>query len=149
MSRSHNPGLLKAYPRKFARPCRHTIAWKCTIDVIPETGLNYNTGRQRHQSKPQTCHGVCPCPLATDVQIFFPDDKNSVGYYNFTVGENRNPAEPLNAIPSMRTTGTEADVFVNTGVHFLKDFEVMFDAVDGYYGIRYVGAKNSGYAATL
>lgn len=117
------------------------------VDVIPETGLNYKIANVTNPSRKDTT--VTALSSGTDVQIFFPDDKNTVGYYNFTVGENRNPAEPVYAIPSKKSTGTEADVFVNTGVHFLRDFEVLFDAVDGYYGIRYVGAKDSGYAATV
>ena len=117
------------------------------IDVIPETGLNYTTANVTNPSRKDTM--VKALSHGTDVQIFFPDDKNPVGYYNFTVGENKNPAEPLNAIPIMKTTGTESDVFVNTGVHFLRDFEIMFDAADGYYGLRYIGGKNSGYAATV
>lgn len=56
--------------------------------------------------------------------------------YSFTVG---NPADTLQ--PSLViVTGPGSPAFVNTGRHFLRGFEMLFDADGGWVGFRPVGA---------
>jgi len=83
-------------------------------------------------------HGASVGALAdgSQVTVRFPGAASPVAHYTFRVGDTGNPMQPTIAIPSIvDTTAT----FVNTGRHFLRDFDVLFDAQGGWFGLRWTG----------
>ncbi|EPX58030.1 hypothetical protein D187_004319 [Cystobacter fuscus DSM 2262] len=64
-----------------------------------------------------------------------------IASYTFTVGNTPppNPLQPAQVITS--TKGKSA--FVNTGRHFLRGFDVLYDADGGFFGLKWTGAADS------
>jgi hypothetical protein len=73
------------------------------------------------------------------VTVRFPGNDNPIAFYTFTVGDQSNPMGPAQVITS--TNGTTA--FVNTGRHFLRHFNVLYDAEAGLLGLKWTGPANS------
>jgi hypothetical protein len=69
----------------------------------------------------------------TVVEVRFPGSENPTQSYQFKVGEQCNPAAPTLAIPS---GGKNPVVFVNTGRHFLRSFQFLYDADTGQVGLK-------------
>ncbi|HET7230811.1 MAG TPA: hypothetical protein VFJ16_12455 [Longimicrobium sp.] len=76
------------------------------------------------------------------VVVRFPGEP-MVAFYTFVVGDTANPMAPVVAIPSI--VDTASVTFVNTGRHFLRNFDVLFDAVEGWFGLRWTGPVPSPY----
>ncbi|WP_052518942.1 hypothetical protein [Archangium violaceum] len=77
----------------------------------------------------------------SQVTVRFPDNEAPVASYTFTVGDTAqaNPLAPAQVI----TTANGKTVFVNTGRHFLRGFNVLFDAEGGLFGLKKTGSANS------
>jgi hypothetical protein len=73
------------------------------------------------------------------VTVRFPGQDDPIAFYTFTVGDGTNPMQPAQVITSQK--GTVA--FVNTGLHFLRNFNVLYDADGGLFGLKWTGPANS------
>ncbi|GLS20737.1 hypothetical protein GCM10007874_37540 [Labrys miyagiensis] len=69
-----------------------------------------------------------------EVTVSFPDGASPIAQYAFTVGDTGDKAAP--SVVLVNRPGTPA--FVNTGRHFLRDYDVAFDADGGWFGFRKV-----------
>ncbi|MDA8523498.1 hypothetical protein [Acidovorax sp. NCPPB 4044] len=65
----------------------------------------------------------------TRVQVMFPGAQSPVAEYDFRVGDAAAPQSVL-----VNSPGRPA--FVNTGRHMLRQFDVLYDAEGGWYGLR-------------
>jgi hypothetical protein len=83
----------------------------------------------------------------SQVTVRFPDNNAPVAFYTFTVGDTTqaNPMAPAQVITS--TNGKTA--FVNTGRHFLRDFNVLYDAEGGLFGLKWTGPANSTFGGLM
>ena len=78
------------------------------------------------------------------VTVRVPATGDIAGSYTFTVGEAGNPAAPCH----VSLTRPKPAAFVNTGEHFFRAFDVLFDADGGWFGLRAAGrAGTSGGGA--
>jgi len=66
---------------------------------------------------------------STEVKVSFPDDAAPVAEYRFQVGSPQAPTAVIVTRPSDQA-------FVNTGRHMLRQFDVLFDADGGWFGLR-------------
>jgi hypothetical protein len=87
---------------------------------------------------PSTGNLVPGLPNGARVRVSFPNAASPMAFYTFVVG-GANPMQPTVALVNPAAT----PAFVNTGRHFLRDFDVLFDAVGGLYGLRWTGPANS------
>ncbi|WP_413989869.1 hypothetical protein ACMDCR_28705 [Labrys okinawensis] len=69
-----------------------------------------------------------------EMTVSFPDEATPVAQYAFTAGDVADKAAP--SVVLVNRPGTPA--FVNTGRHFLRDYDVAFDADGGWFGFRKV-----------
>lgn len=74
----------------------------------------------------------------TRVTVRFPDAANPVAWYGFTVSGTGNPLAP-----AMPIVAHDSATFVNTGLHFYRGFQVLYDADGGWLGLRWIGPANS------
>ncbi|MET0402524.1 MAG: hypothetical protein ABW123_08975 [Cystobacter sp.] len=81
--------------------------------------------------------------LDNGVQVIvnFPDDKASAGSYKFTV-QDPPPTDSM-APAQVITTANGKTVFVNTGRHFLRGYDVLFDAEGGLFGLKKIKSPSS------
>lgn len=87
---------------------------------------------------PSDCESVAALAPGAQVTVRFPSDTGQVAFYSFTVGDSANRLQPSLAMPAR-----DAKVFVNTGRHFYRAFNVLYDAVGGYFGLRWIGSNAS------
>jgi hypothetical protein len=74
-------------------------------------------------------------PAGTRIEIYLPDKRTpQPASYAFTVGENRNPLQPVKV-----EIVQDAGVFVNTGRLFFEGFDYLYDAAGGYVGYGWNG----------
>ncbi len=77
-------------------------------------------------------------PAGTRIEIYLPDKRTlQPASYAFTVGENRNPLQPVKV-----EIVQDAGVFVNTGRLFFEGFDYLYDAAGGYVGYGWNGRLN-------
>jgi hypothetical protein len=89
------------------------------------------------------------------VAVRFPDDQNTIAFYSFIVGDEANPMLPdLVILPrpqpcTLPLPPSNAATFVNTGRHFLRRFDVLFDAEGGKFGLRWTGPAGAPEGGTV
>lgn len=71
----------------------------------------------------------------TRVTVRIPGQQAQIGSYSFAAGDTTSRVAPALA---MRTA--DAAVFVNTGRHFYRAFDVLYDADGGFFGLRRITA---------
>ncbi|WP_224240417.1 hypothetical protein [Hyalangium gracile] len=77
----------------------------------------------------------------SQVTVRFPGNDHPMAFYTFKVGDKGSDMQPAQVI----TTKNGKNAFVNTGRHFLRNFNVLYDAEGGLFGLRWVGPANSPY----
>jgi hypothetical protein len=70
-------------------------------------------------------------PEGTEINVSLLSGRLS---YSFKVGDTANPATPRKVTWVMRTTGA----LINTGLHALSLYDYLYDADEGYFGLRQV-----------
>ncbi|MFM2043031.1 MAG: hypothetical protein RLY86_1607 [Pseudomonadota bacterium] len=75
-------------------------------------------------------------PTGAEVKVTIPATGTPAATYSFTVGNAADTLQPSLVI--VTSAGTPA--FVNTGRHFLRGFEMLYDADGGWVGFRPVGS---------
>lgn len=78
----------------------------------------------------------------SQVTVRFPGN-DAVAFYTFTVGDRENLMTPAQVILPQSNEGKAPPTFVNTGRHFLRRFDVLFDAYLGLLGLRWTGPAGS------
>ncbi|MFO1101380.1 MAG: hypothetical protein U1E20_00570 [Methylocystis sp.] len=112
------------------------------IGVTVQTGMGPTTPHKAEcNTNPPTC-----AVSGTTVQVSFPDQTNWVASLNYTVGPNNgaqkgNPVSPYAV--SVDHTGAP---FLNTTVRFLQGFNYLYDAANGFIGLKTTGATPPRYA---
>lgn len=98
--------------------------------TVPST-VKFDTVPEKDLSVPSRTLKVL-APKST-VKVSFPDAVKPVASYGFTLGDTSNILAPAQAIPSM---GKTPAAFVNTGRHFLREFQFLYDAEEGQVGLK-------------
>jgi hypothetical protein len=99
--------------------------------MLPDTGIDY----MFLSPPPGTPLTRGRVPAGTRIEIDLPDKRTpQPASYAFTVGENRNPMEPVKV-----EVVHDAGVFVNTGRMFYQGFDYLYDAAGGYVGYGWNG----------
>jgi hypothetical protein len=114
--------------------------------LTPPVGVNPNTGTGPVNAE---CNGSSPpsCAVSgTTVRVSFPEKLSPIASFGYTVGagngaQNGNPLSPLAV--SIDHNGAP---FLNTTVRFLQAFDYMYDAGNGFTGLRTSGGTPAKYA---
>ncbi|MFG1462964.1 autotransporter domain-containing protein [Xanthobacter sp. DSM 24535] len=109
--------------------------------VLMDTGISYlwSDLGEKAANNPVSCgtNGEFLCaPKGTEVAVYIGGNTN-VGYSYKTGGEDNNTAAPW--FSRLNTTD-----MVNTGIHPFAQFEYVFDAVDGYEGLKAIDPSTPG-----
>ena len=109
--------------------------------LTPPIGVKVNTGQGPPTAECSTTTPTCAV-TGTKVQVSFP-----VASFSYTVGpgngsQSGNPVSPLAL--SVEQNGVP---FLNTTVHFLQAFYYMYDAANGFIGLKTTGTTPAQYAA--
>lgn len=105
--------------------------------ITVPSSVKYQTVKQKDVSTSQYIQVLAP---GTTVVVNLPGLPTPVTVDSFTVGQNE-PQEPLQVIP------WPSDVkqpFVNTGRHFLRKYQFLYDAGNGYVGLKLQADGNGG-----
>ncbi|WP_424138068.1 autotransporter outer membrane beta-barrel domain-containing protein [Roseomonas chloroacetimidivorans] len=87
--------------------------------------------------------GNQPVPTGTSIILLFPSQTTpQLASYDILIGDPANPLNPHD--PFIR--GNDR-FFVNTGLHFLRGYDIFYDADNGYYGLRWTGNVSGQYGA--
>jgi hypothetical protein len=113
------------------------------IGVTPQTGAG-PSGAECNGSTPPTC-----AVTGTSVRVSFSALTNPVASLTYAVGQNNgaqngNPVSPLAV--SIEYNGAP---FLNTTVRFLQAFNYMYDAANGFIGLRKTGGTPAQYASSM
>ncbi len=119
-----------------------------TAFLTPPIGVTLKTGMGPSGAE---CNGSNPPSCAvtgTTVQVSFSNQTTSVASWNYTVGANNgsqsgNPVSPFAV--SVEYNGAP---FLNTTVRFLQAFNYIYDAADGFIGLKTTGNTLAQYAAS-
>jgi hypothetical protein len=98
------------------------------LTVTPQVPVTRDSARDL--SRP--CVSVPVLRNGSTVTVAFPDSLQSIASYTFVVGDSANPVAPAQVI----SNPDRDSAFVNTGRHFFRNFNVLFDADSGYFGLR-------------
>jgi hypothetical protein len=98
--------------------------------VTVPSSVQFETVQVRDPSDRSKTVGVLAS--GTVVAVNLPGLPNPVAVDSFTVGQHA-PVEPLLVIPFRSDTRKP---FVNTGRHFLRQFQFLYDARNGYVGLK-------------
>ena len=71
-----------------------------------------------------------------NVTVYFGLEGSYAATYDLTVGGEGNEMEPTEVIVDQTDTQSP---FFNTGRHLYRDFDVLYDAIGGYLGLRWTG----------
>jgi hypothetical protein len=104
-------------------------------DMYISTPVPMGTVRITNPSDGDSAAALAP---GVQVTVRFPGDTGQVAFYHFVVGDRANSMQPSVAMPT-----PDQNVFVNTGRHFYRAFNVLYDADGGYFGLRWIGTPNS------
>jgi hypothetical protein len=115
--------------------------------LTPPTGVTLSTGQGPYGAECNTAPPTCAVS-GTTVQISFPDQANPVASFGYVVGANNgpqtgNPVSPL-AVAVVRNSSP----FLNTAVHFLQAFDYLYDAANGFVGLRTTNNTPPRYATS-
>ncbi|MBK1837934.1 hypothetical protein JHL17_10975 [Azospirillum sp. YIM B02556] len=120
----------------------------CTpANVLVDTGIpqsymtvppsiKFETIRQPDKSEPDKTVGVLA--PRTSVAVHIPDSANPIATDAFVIGGGA-PNEPVQVIPSSTEPPPPAvrkAPFINTGRHFLRQYQFLYDAKQGYVGLK-------------
>lgn len=112
-----------------------------TANVLVDTGIpqsymtvpagtKLSTVQAPDASEPKKQIGVLA--KGNSVSVSFPATAPFIATDSFTIGGNT-PVEPVQVIPSVVDTRPP---FINTGRHFLRQYQFLYDAKQGYLGIK-------------
>jgi hypothetical protein len=116
--------------------------------LTPPVGVSPNTGTGPAGAE---CNGSTPpgCAVSgTSVRVTFPQTSSPIASLNYTVGagngaQTGNPVSPFAV--SIEHNGAP---FLNTTVRFLQAFAYMYDAGNGFTGLKASGRTPAQYATT-
>ncbi|PWC33302.1 hypothetical protein TSO352_22670 [Azospirillum sp. TSO35-2] len=93
-------------------------------------GIQFSTMQQADASEPTKQIGVLA--TGTKVAVSIPGLPNPIATDAFTIGGGT-PVEPVQVIP---WSTSERPPFINTGRHFLRQYQFLYDATQGYVGMK-------------
>jgi hypothetical protein len=113
------------------------------LGVTPQTGLG-PSGAECNGSNPPSC-----AVSGTSVQVSFSNTISAVALLKYTVGANNgsqigNPVSPF-AVSVEQNNAP----FLNTTVRFLQAFNYIYDAANGFIGLKTTGNTPAKYAASI
>ena len=113
------------------------------LGVTPQTGLG-PSGAECNGSNPPSC-----AVSGTSVQVSFSNAISAVALLKYTVGANNgsqigNPVSPF-AVSVEQNNAP----FLNTTVRFLQAFNYIYDAANGFIGLKTTGNTPAKYAASI
>ena len=110
--------------------------------LTPPTGVTPSTGTGPGGAE---CNGSNPATCAvsgTKIQVSF-----SVASFNYTVGANNGPQSGNPVSPLAVSVEQHSAPFLNTTVRFLQAFNYIYDAANGFIGLKATGVTPAQYAA--
>lgn len=78
------------------------------------------------------------------ISVYYPDKKNAVAHYSFTIGQTGNPMQP-----NQVAVQTRDGVYWNTSRHFLGGMNFIYDNKHGYAGFIWNGNTNGRYGFVI
>jgi hypothetical protein len=107
--------------------------------LTPPPGVSPDTGLGPSDAE---CNGSSPpsCAVSgTTVRVLFPQVRSPIASFNYTVGAG-NGAQAGNPVsPFAVSIDHNGAPFLNTTVRFLQAFDYMYDAANGFTGLRTTG----------
>jgi hypothetical protein len=119
-----------------------------TAFVTPPTGVTPQTGAGPSGAE---CNGSTPPTCAvtgTSVRVSFSTPTNSVASLAYTVGANNGPQNGNPASPLAASIDYNGAPFLNTTVRFLQAFNYLYDAANGFIGLRTTANTPFQYASS-
>ena len=108
--------------------------------VTPNSGMG-PTGAECNGSSPPSC-----AVIGTSVRVSFPQSFSPVASLNYTVGAGNGPQAGNPVSPFAVSVDYNGAPFLNTTVRFLQAFDYMYDAANGFTGLRTTGATPAPHA---
>jgi len=122
-----------------------------TSFLTPPTGVTPKTGMGPINPIKAECNGSNPPSCAvtgTTVRVSFPNQTAPVASLNYTVGANNGPQSGNPVSPIAVSVEQNSAPFLNTSVRFLQAFEYIYDAANGFIGLKTTGITPAQYAAS-
>jgi hypothetical protein len=113
------------------------------IGVTPTTGMG-PSGAECNGSNPPSC-----AVSGTKVQVSLSNQAIPVAWWNYTVGANNGSQSGNPVSPFAVSVEKNGPPFLNTTVRFLQAFNYMYDAADGFIGLKTAGTTPAQYAASI
>lgn len=110
------------------------------IGVTPKTGLG-PTGAECNGSSPPGC-----AVSGTTVRVSFPQLLRPIAALNFTVGAGNGPQSGNPVSPLAVSVDYNGAPFMNTTVRFLQAFDYLYDAANGFTGLKTTGKTPAQHA---
>jgi len=108
--------------------------------AIITTGANLGTLIDCSDTSEQaTCVGG-----SNVISVYYPDIKDPVAHYSFSIGETGNPMQPAQVAVQERD-----GIYWNTSRHFLGGINFIYDNKHGYAGFIWNGQTNSKYGYVI
>ena len=117
-----------------------------TAFLTPPTGVTPATGTGPSGAE---CNGSNPpgCAVTgTSVRVSFPALRGQIAGLNYTVGAGNGPQSGNPVSPLGVSVDRNGAPFLNTTVRFLQAFDYMYDAANGFTGLRTSGNTPAQYA---
>jgi hypothetical protein len=110
------------------------------IGVTPRTGMG-PSGTECNGSTPPSC-----AVSGTSVQVSFSNRTMPVASLNYTVGANNGSQSGNPVSPFAVSVELNSAPFLNTTVRFLQAFNYIYDAANGFIGLKTTGNTPAQYA---
>src|SRR5262249_53749890 len=112
------------------------------VGVKPQTGTGPN-GAECNGSTPPTC-----AVTGTSIHVSFSTLINAVASLAYTVGPNNGPQNGNPVSPYAASIEYNGAPFLNTTVRFLQAFNYIYDAANGFIGLKVTGNTPAQYATS-
>jgi hypothetical protein len=113
------------------------------IGVTPMTGMG-PTGAECNGSKPPSC-----AVSGTTVQVSLSNQTIPVASWNYTVGANNGSQSGNPVSPFAVSIELNSPPFLNATVRFLQAFNYLYDAANGFIGLKTTGTTPVKYATSI
>lgn len=112
------------------------------IGVSPQTGTG-PAGAECNGSTPPGC-----AVTGTTVRVTFPHAPRAIAAFNYTVGAGNGPQNGNPLSPFAVSVDHNGAPFLNTTVRFLQAFDYLYDAANGFTGLRTSGGTPAQHATS-
>jgi hypothetical protein len=122
-----------------------------TAFLTPPIGVTPKTGMGPINPINAECNGSNPpsCAVSgTTVRVSFSNQTNPVASLNYTVGANNGSQSGNPVSPFAVSVEQNSAPFLNTTVRFLQAFNYIYDAANGFIGLKTTGTTPAKYAAS-